>query len=84
MMSDDADRPRRILLTTGRPRALAGRLFTNESIVDVAITDRGVEISTQGGNGIAEFITELGAEGHLVEVLPLDDSLESVFGYLVK
>jgi ABC-2 type transport system ATP-binding protein len=78
------DRPRRILLATAKPRDLAARLVANESIVDVAINDRGVEIATQGGHGIAEFITELGAAGHVSEVLPLDDSLESVFGYLVK
>ena len=78
------DRPRKILLTSDAPRELAGRLFEQASIVDVKITDRGVEISTQGGNGVNEFITDLGVAGHVQEVLPLDNSLESVFGYLVK
>ena len=35
-------------------------------------------------HGVDEFLTGLGARGLLEEVVPLDDSLESVFGYLVK
>lgn len=78
------DRPRKILLTSNEPRDLAGRLFKQKSVIDVKITDSGVEISTQGGSGVNEFITDLGIAGHVEEVVPLDDSLESVFGYLVK
>lgn len=78
------DRPRRVQLTTGRSRELAARLFSQPEITHVSITHGGVEIATEGGLGVDEFLTGLGAEGLVEEVIPLDDSLESVFGYLVK
>lgn len=78
------DRPRRVQLTSPDPRGLAGRLFGQDEITHVSITDSGVEIATDGGHGVDEFLTGLGAEGLIEQVVPLDDSLESVFGYLVK
>ena len=65
-------------------RRLASRLFEQEEIHRVGISDGGVEIATRGGQGVDAFLTGLGAEGLLDEVVALDDSLESGFGYLVK
>ena len=79
-----ADRPRRIRLTASSARALAGRLFEIDEITDVAVVDGGVEISTSGGLHVDEFLSGLGIEGLIEEIVPLDDSLESVFGYLVS
>ena len=78
------DRPRRVRLTTSQPRELAARLFEQPEIINVSITVGGVEIASEGGHGVDAFLTGLGAEGLVEEVIPLDDSLESVFGYLVK
>lgn len=78
------DRPRRILLTTEQPRALAGRLFEEQGITSVTVQDRGVEIATAGGASVDQFLTQLGVDGLVSELTALDDSLESVFGYLVK
>lgn len=78
------DQPRRILLVTDTPRALVPRLMGSEEVVKVEIVRNGVEISTESSVGVDSFLTAIGAEGLIDELLPLDDSLESVFGYLVK
>lgn len=78
------DRPRRLFLAAASPRELAQRLFEQTDITDVSLTEGGVELSTQGGHSVYQFLTELGVAGLIDEVLPLDDSLESVFGYLVS
>jgi len=78
------DRPRRVALATEQPRVLARRLFEQEGITSVAIKGARVEISTSGGALVDDFLTGLGAEGLVLELSALDDSLESVFGYLVK
>jgi ABC-2 type transport system ATP-binding protein len=78
------DRPRRLFLATRTPRDLAQRLFEEVDITEVRLTERGVEVSTRGAQGVYAFLTELGAAGLIDEVMPMDDSLESVFGYLVS
>jgi ABC-2 type transport system ATP-binding protein len=78
------DRPRRVHLATAQPRELAARLFNQPEITTVTITHGGVEIATEAGHGVDGFLTGLGADGLIQEVVPLDDSLESVFGYLVN
>ena len=65
------------------PRVLAARLFGIEGITDVALVHEGVAIATSGGHAVDEALTALGAEGLVESIVPLDDSLESVFGYLV-
>lgn len=78
------DRPRKVMLRTDQPRRLASRLFEQEGIISVTLNGQGAEISTAGGAGVDEFLTQLGSEGLVAEMAPVDDSLESVFGYLVK
>ena len=78
------DRPRRVFLRTDDSRRLAARLFEMPEVVQVAVVDGGLDIATESGRTVDPFLTELGAEGLLTEIKSLDDSLESVFGYLVK
>jgi ABC-2 type transport system ATP-binding protein len=78
------DRPRRFFLGSDDPRRLAARLFDQDAVVQVLLADGGVEMSTGGGAGVDAFLTGLGADGLLREILPLDENLESVFGYLVQ
>lgn len=78
------DRPRRMLVSTEQPREVASRLFSQEGIISVSLKRTGVEIETAGGAPVDRFLTELGADGLISELTAVDDSLESVFGYLVK
>lgn len=77
------DRPRKLFLRSGEPRALASRLFQMGPVSSVAMVMDGVQVETSGGEGFHEEITRLGAEGLVQEIVPRDDSLDSVFGYLV-
>jgi len=78
------DRPRRVRLSTDRPRVLASRLFDQDGITSVSIQGSAVEIAVAGGASVDPFLTQLGVDGLISELTALDDSLESVFGYLVK
>jgi len=44
----------------------------------------GVQVETSAAQGFHEEITRLGADGLIQEIVPRDDSLDSVFGYLVS
>ncbi|MEM7205082.1 MAG: ABC transporter ATP-binding protein [Planctomycetota bacterium] len=80
-----AERPRRLALRSDQPRRLARRLCELDQVSAVEIDARGVVIETTGGAQLSQRLTALGAESGLVrELLPLDDSLEAVFGYLVE
>jgi ABC-2 type transport system ATP-binding protein len=77
--------PHRLRLTSDRPRVLAAALMTYEQVDAVKIAGDGVEVALSGQPGFYGALTRLGAEpdGLVREVAPLDDSLASVFGYLV-
>ncbi len=78
-------KPHRILLRSGQPRELAGRLAALEQVAALQIDGRGLEVAVNGQGGFYGALTGLGADpvGLIEEVVPLDDSLSSVFGYLV-
>jgi ABC-2 type transport system ATP-binding protein len=76
--------PRKLFLRSDDPRALASRLFTVSQVSSVAVAADGVNIETAGGHGVHENLTQLGADGLVLEIVPRDDSLDSVFGYLVS
>jgi ABC-2 type transport system ATP-binding protein len=79
------NRPHRLLLISDRPRELGTRLASLEQVSGIRITGNGVELETGGQDGFYGELTAIGAEagGLIAEILPLDDSLEAVFGYLV-
>jgi len=81
-----SERPHRLRLRTTRPRALAARLVELDSVARVAIGARDVEVETRAVAGAFADLTRLGASGERLidELLPLDDDLEAVFGYLVS
>ncbi len=80
------DRPRRVRVRTDRPRALAGALVASGVVTGVRLTDEVVEIDTHDARGLAAAIAPLARreDARLYEVRPLDESLESVFRYLVE
>jgi ABC-2 type transport system ATP-binding protein len=77
------DRPYRLLLHTRQPREVAGRLTRVEVVRGLRVEADTVEVETDGGAGLFDAVTELGAAGLVDELRPLDDDLEAVFAYLV-
>jgi ABC-2 type transport system ATP-binding protein len=80
------DRPHRVRLRTDKPHELAGALLAARAVVGVRIErDGAVIVDTDDApalrGGVATAAQQVDA--HLLEVMPLDDDLESVFKYLV-
>ncbi len=80
-----SDTPRRVKIETDRPRALAARLIQGAWIERAEVTGDAVVVGTVDalalGRDIPTAATEVDAR--IVAVVPEDDSLESVFRYLV-
>jgi ABC-2 type transport system ATP-binding protein len=78
-------KPHRLLLRTDSPRELAAKLATLPQVSGLQFTPIGIEVSVGGQGGFYRELTAIGAapEDLVREVVPLDDSLASVFGYLV-
>jgi ABC-2 type transport system ATP-binding protein len=79
------ERPHRVRLRSARPRELASQLAALDVVASVAVGDDDVRIETRAVAGAFTALTRLGAsaDGLITELLPLDDDLEAVFGYLV-
>lgn len=78
-------RPHRLRLGSAAPRELATALVQLPQVQGVEVGAEGVDVALSGEPGFYAALTRLGAgPAALVrEVTPLDESLESVFGYLV-
>lgn len=79
------DRPHKLRVVTNKPRELAAGLMKDGGVVGVTISGTGVVVDT---NDVTAFRTSVAAvakkaNARLIEVVPLDDDLESVFRYLV-
>ena len=81
-----SDTPRLIRIDTDRPRPLARRLLGGEWVESVRVSPDGIEIRTSDaralGLDIAAGARETGAR--ITAVSPEDESLDSVFRYLVN
>lgn len=79
------DRPRRVRLTSDRPRSLAAALVGQAHVNGVSIDDEHVVIDTTDIVAFSRSIapTSQQVNARLTEVEPLDEDLESVFRYLV-
>lgn len=79
------DKPRLVTVATDRPRDLAGALVIHEGVQSVEVTETGLRLSTVDPVGLAMVLPaqarQIGAR--LTSVVPSDESLESVFRYLV-
>jgi len=79
------DRPHKLRVVTDRPRQLAAGLVDGAGIVGVTLARGSIVVDT---NDVSAFRLSVAAiakktNARLVEVVPLDDDLESVFRYLV-
>ncbi|MDQ4068147.1 MAG: ABC transporter ATP-binding protein [Actinomycetota bacterium] len=80
------DRPRQVLVRSDNPRGLAAALLDVETVAGVSVGDGTVVVTTDRAGDLALAVApvarRLGAR--LLEVRPLDDSLESLFRELVR
>ncbi len=80
------DRPLRIRVRCGDPRALASSLVRSPSVANLSIEDDAIVIDTVDAPTFRRevFKSCSALKISLHEVVPLDDDLESVFRYLVS
>jgi ABC-2 type transport system ATP-binding protein len=81
-----ADRPRQVLLRSSDPRRLAAALVGVEAVSGVGIDGGDVVVSSMRALDLAHALPGLARRAgiRLLEVRPLDDSLESAFRELVR
>ena len=79
------DRPHQLRVVTDKPRELAAGLVADAGVVGVTL-GRGVDRGRhQRRHRVPPSVAAVAknAKARLIEVVPLDDDLESVFRYLV-
>jgi ABC-2 type transport system ATP-binding protein len=81
-----ADRPRRVLVRSSDPRRLAAALVGVEAVSGVGIDGGDVVVSSMRALDLARALPGVARRAgiRLLEVRPLDDSLESAFRELVR
>ena len=80
------DRPHRVRVRSSDPRALAAGLVDNGSAIGVRLDGHDVLVDTDKVVELRRTLAVVAKERgtRLLEVIPLDDDLESVFRYLVE
>ncbi len=80
------DKPRLVRIVTDQPRDLGSLLLRNEKVTGLRIDGQTVEVSTSDAGALAMALpgTARDARIRVRQVLPADESLESVFRYLVE
>jgi ABC-2 type transport system ATP-binding protein len=80
------DRPHRVRVRTDKPHELAGALLASRSVIGARVErDDALIVDTVDAAALRGAVAPAAAQtgAHLLEVVPLDDDLESVFRYLV-
>jgi ABC-2 type transport system ATP-binding protein len=80
------DKPRRIYVDTEVPRKLAAALIAGPDVLGVRVDGGTVRIETSDAAGLARRLPAISLEHSIPisKVEPVDESLESVFRYLVE
>jgi ABC-2 type transport system ATP-binding protein len=80
------DKPRRVYVESSNPRALAASLIVTNGVVGVSIYGDTVHVEASDAGDLAQRLPKIAVEGgiRLTRVEPVDESLESVFRYLVE
>jgi ABC-2 type transport system ATP-binding protein len=80
------DKPRRIYVDTSDPRRLAAALITSAGVLGVQLDGATVHIETSDAGDLARRLPVIAVEHSIgvTRVEPVDESLESVFRYLVE
>jgi ABC-2 type transport system ATP-binding protein len=81
-----ADRPRHVLVRADAPRALAAALVGIESVGGIEMDGDRLTVATGRARDLAVALPRLARDGgiRLLEVRPLDESLEALFRELVR
>lgn len=79
------DRPRLVFLECSDPRVMAGALMTTEGVVGVHLETDHLKIEASDAGALAMALPGLALDNNveITDVRPADESLESVFRYLV-
>ena len=80
------DRPHTFTLMSSNDRALAAALLSDTSVFGVELAEPGVVVRTKDRGAMTRNLARLARDAgiRLLEVKPTDQSLESVFSYLVQ
>lgn len=80
------DRPHRVRLKGARLRDLASQLTSWTEVEGVTFLSDGLEVSLSGQGAFYDRFSDLAGDwqGGIHELIPLDDDLAAVFGYLVE
>ncbi len=79
------DRPHTFTMRTSDDRRFAAALMGNSTVFGVELTDNGIVVRTSDRGAMTREIARLAkaTDAQLREIRPTDESLESVFSYLV-
>ena len=79
------DKPRLVRIVTDHPRDLGSLLLRNEKVAGLRIDGQTVEVSTSDAGALAMALPGAARDAgiRVRQILPADESLESVFRYLV-
>ncbi|HEX6946780.1 MAG TPA: ABC transporter ATP-binding protein [Acidimicrobiia bacterium] len=80
------DKPRQIYIECTDPRRLASALFRSEGVVGVHVEDHSLRIEASDARTVALELPRMAVENgvRIIDLEPADESLESVFRYLVE
>jgi ABC-2 type transport system ATP-binding protein len=80
------DKPRRVYVETNDPRSLAAALILGSGVLGVQIDGGTVHVETSDAGALARQLPSIALDNSigLHRVEPVDESLESVFRYLVE
>jgi ABC-2 type transport system ATP-binding protein len=79
------DRPHRLRVSTDRPRAVAAGLIESGAVLGARVDSSTVVVDTENVKSFRRTVAAVAKDNdaRLLEVVPLDDDLDSVFRYLV-
>jgi len=80
------DRPRQVFVECSHPRALAAGLIESEGVVGLQVSEGQLRIEASDAGAVALALPQLAIEKgiSITRLEPSDESLESVFRYLVE
>ena len=80
------DKPRQVFVECSEPRRLASALIGTDGVVGVHVKDGQLRIEASDAGGLARLLPQIALDSgiSITNVEPLDESLESVFRYLVE
>ncbi len=80
------DIPRQVFIECSEPRILASALIGTDGVVGVHVEDSQLRIEASDAGGLARLLPQIALDSGITisKVEPLDESLESVFRYLVE